>query len=92
MAEETKLKVGDILFCHTKVVMDDGSGIKTTVGKSYKIIKLLYFQEDGMYRVVIKNDFNEDHRFTFDNYNRWFYNLREERRQKLKKIQDVKNW
>lgn len=91
MVEETKLKVGDILTCHTKVVMDDGGSIKTTVGKSYKIIKLLRSQEDGMDRVVIKNDDNEDHRFTFYNYNRWFYNLREERRLKLKKIQNVKS-
>ena len=86
--EETKLKVGDILVCHSVVVMNDSDGtdIRTTVGKSYKIIKIV-----GN-KLAIINDDNGEHHFYFDNYNKWFYNLKEERRNKLKKIQDAESW
>jgi len=87
MAEETKLKVGDILTCHSKVIMEHNGGIKTTICKSYKIVKILYLK--GEAKLVIKNDYNEDHRFTYKNYNKWFYNLKELRLNKLKKIQNV---
>jgi hypothetical protein len=90
MVEETKLKVGDILTCHSKVIMEHNGDIRTTVGKSYKIIEILYLE--GEVKLVIKNDHNEDHRFTYKNYNKWFYNLKELRRNKLKKIQDVESW
>ena len=86
MAEETKLKVGDLLTCHTAVVMVDGD-IRTTVGKSYKIVRY----GNSISSFVIKNDVNRDHYFPFDEYNKWFYNLKEERRKKLKKIEAQKN-
>ncbi len=93
MAEETKLKVGDLLICHTKLVMNYsyGSDIRTTVGKSYRIIKILYeYSEEP--KLVIINDNNGEHRISFNIYTNWFYNLKEERRKKLKKIQDVESW
>lgn len=85
------LKIGDMLICHTAVVMEDNVDVRTTVGKSYKIIKFL--KEPN--RLAIENDYNEEHYFTFNeelenhkvhNYTHWFYNLRELRRKKLKKI------
>lgn len=87
MAEETKLKVGDMLICHSAVIMDGSCGkdIRTTVGRSYKIIRMV----DN--KLAIINDENSEHHFYIYNYNDWFYNLREERRNKLKKIQNVKS-
>lgn len=76
------LKVGDMLTCHSAVIMNDSDGtdIRTTVGRSYKIIKMIGD------KLAIINDENGEHHFYIYNYNKWFYNLREERRNKLKKI------
>jgi hypothetical protein len=92
MAEETRLKVGDILICHSAVIMEgsDGSDIRVTAGKSYEIIKILDKMNGLKCRLCIKNDLGGEHHFYIDrpenNYNKWFYNLRELRRNKLKKI------
>ena len=87
MAKQTELKVGDILFCHSQVIMRDGAcETKTTIGKSYKIIKMLETQ------FIIINDKNDEHHFFLHTYKKWFYTLKQYRKLKLKKIKDVESW
>lgn len=82
------LKVGDTLICHSKVIMNTDGGIRTTVGKSYKIIG--FKKINDVDHLAIINDSDREHRFSVFNYNRWFYTVNDLRRKKLKKIQNVK--
>ena len=92
MAEETKLKVGDSVICHSLVIMkdSDGTDIRSTIGKSYKIFGFRRMSDKDHFYII--DDCGIDHYFPIDEYNRWFYNLKEERRKKLKKIQNVESW
>jgi hypothetical protein len=78
------LKVGDILICHTVVVVSrtyiNSEKIRTTVNKLYKIIEI---NNEGFSLI---NDLYDCHFFSFDRYNEWFYSLKDMRRNKLKKI------
>jgi len=91
MVEETKLKVGDILVCHSEVIMNgsDGTDIRTTVGKLYKIFCFRRMFEKDCF--VITDDSASDHYFLINNYKERFYSLKELRRNKLKKIEAQKN-
>jgi hypothetical protein len=72
LKEEYKItpKVGDFLYCHTDLVMDDDD-INARVGKKYEIIDI---DSRGL---TILNDFYQNHSFTLEkeddaNYENWF--------------------
>ena len=60
-----------------------GGKNETTKGKYYKIIK---FENDKFY---ILDDSNNSHSFTFKRYKKWFNSIKYERKEKLKKIQNI---
>lgn len=71
---ETTPKAGDILYCHTTVIMEDDIGDEeATVGKFYPIIKV----SQNKNRVEILNNSKTEHVFSIDpeenwHYSRWF--------------------
>lgn len=79
-----ELKVGDFLICHSVCKMM-GGGKTTTIGKSYKIIKIY---DDCIY---IKDDENDEHAFRLSNYQKWFNDIKRERKSKLNRINSCKN-
>ena len=82
---KTDLKIGDNLICKEACITDDNK-ITTTVGKSYSIIRFEYNC------ILIFNDQNEEHFFSYDKndesyYELWFYSMTKIIRQrKLQKI------
>lgn len=77
------MNIGDRLYCHTNCVMK-GGGETTTVGRFYIVIGL----EDDSF--MIKNDDNDEHFFEYDDYNKWFWDIRELRKNKLKQINECR--
>lgn len=78
---EDKLKIGDLLYCHTACIMNNSGHITTTVGKSYIIDAISY----NGYRIT--DDENDDHYFPFNEYEKFFYsNIKKIRKEKLSKI------
>ena len=74
------MKVGDNLYCHSVCKMGDGR-ITTTVGNTYII---LYIELDNSFMII---DDNGDEHFFNENYQKWFWDLRELRKNKLKQIE-----
>jgi hypothetical protein len=66
--EEMQPKIGDYLYCHKEVVMDDGSK-ETTVGKFYQIKNVM---RD---RLEILNDHRGDHAFGTNPKTDWYYGI-----------------
>ena len=66
--EQPEPKVGDYLYCHRNVVMEDDS-IEATEGKMYPIIRV------GNYGVYIKNNSNGEHKFSTDPEENWHYSV-----------------
>lgn len=66
---EMKPKVGDYLYCHTEVVMEDDGSVETTIGKFYQIKSV------GPNRLEIKNDHRGDHAFSTDPEMDWYYGI-----------------
>ena len=62
------IKVGDILYCHTAVVMLSGGEIRTTVGKGYSVIGGGPFA--GGFNII--NDNGTSHAFGNTSYETWF--------------------
>lgn len=82
------LKVGDRIICHTECIMSPSGSKATTVGKSYKIIKLR--NRD----FIIIDDQNEEHTFcigkNLSDYRKWFSSIKD-RKNKLEKIYEKSN-
>jgi len=81
-----KLKIGDMLYCTRPVVMKVTREIRTTVGKTYKILNVIEKQV-----IEILNDAKIKHSFGLDKdkdnyYGKWFATLKDERKIKLKKL------
>lgn len=92
------MNVGDIIYCHTRVndiYIDDI--FWTTINKGYEIIRI---DDDAPYKfdyikthnIVIINDEGGEHSFSLqknddDYWKKWFYDLRELRKNKLKQIE-----
>ena len=66
--EQPEPKVGDYLYCHRNVVMEDAS-IEATEGKMYPIISV------GKNGVYIKNNSNGEHKFSTDPEEDWHYSV-----------------
>jgi hypothetical protein len=67
--EQPKPKVGDYLYCHKNLVMQDDGLIEATEGKMYPIIRV------GNYGVYIKNNSNGEHKFSTDPEENWHYSV-----------------
>jgi hypothetical protein len=67
--EEPQPKVGDYLYCHKEVVMDDDGSKETTVGKFYQIKNVM---RD---RLEILNDHRGDHAFGTNPKTYWYYGI-----------------
>lgn len=67
--EQPKPKVGDYLYCHRNVVMEDDASIEATEGKMYPIISV------GKNGVYIKNNSNGEHKFSTDPEENWHYSV-----------------
>ena len=61
------IKVGDILYCHTAVVMLTSGKIRTTVGKRYSVISVGSL---GGFNII--NDNGTSHAFCITSYETWF--------------------
>jgi len=78
------VKIGDILICHSRCIMDDKT-ITTTINKKYTITNI-----NNFYLYII-DDFNDTHKFSLTKqnssyYQRWFTNVKKQRKEKLKKL------
>ena len=62
------IKVGDILYCHTAVVMLTSGKIRTTVGKRYSVISTGPIS--GGFNII--NDNGTSHAFCITSYETWF--------------------
>lgn len=92
------MNVGDIIYCHTRVDDFYADGMfYTTINKGYEIIRV---EEkdwgEGDYidllHIVIINDEGGEHIFSLqknddDYWKKWFWDLRELRKNKLKQIE-----
>ena len=67
--EQPKPKVGDYLYCHKNLVMEDDGLIEATEGKMYPIIRV------GNYGVYIKNNSGDEHKFSTDPEENWHYSV-----------------
>jgi hypothetical protein len=67
--EQPEPKVGDYLYCHRNVVMEDDASIEATEGKMYPIISV------GKNGVYIKNNSNGEHKFSTDPEENWHYSV-----------------
>ena len=67
--EQPEPKVGDYLYCHRNVVMEDDGLIEATEGKMYPIIRV------GNYGVYIKNNSGDEHKFSTDPEENWHYSV-----------------
>ena len=81
--EEPQPKVGDYLYCHKEVVMEDDGSKETTVGKFYPIIKVL---NRDMLEII--NDSKTTHQFSTDPkddgyYGIWFQLVPKEHKQEF---------
>jgi hypothetical protein len=85
----TYLKVGDKITCHTVCRVEDKEDT-TTIGKTYTIVSMNY-DDDNRFSII--DDNNRHHYFygrigkKHSYYEKWFYSaLKRERKEKLKKI------
>ena len=73
--EEPQPKVGDFLYCHKDVIMeddyDDPSTREATVGKLYPIVKVLKNKD----RLEIINNSRTEHQFSLDPKTDWYYGV-----------------
>lgn len=67
--EQPKPKVGDYLYCHKNLVMEDDGLIEATEGKMYPIIRV------GFYSMIIKNNSGGEHKFSTDPEENWHYSV-----------------
>jgi hypothetical protein len=75
------LKVGDRLYCHSVCKLHSGTN-STTVGNTYII---LFIELDDSFMII---DDDGDEHFFGNDYQKWFWDLRELRKNKLKKIKN----
>lgn len=75
-----QMKIGDKLYCHTVCKMNISHIKTTTTGKYYTVVG---FETDSF---IIIDDDNHEHLFDFKDYNKWFWDIRELRKVKLKQI------
>ena len=78
------MKVGDKLYCHSVCKLHSGENT-TTVGNTYIVLGIL----DDSFNII--DDDNDDHYFSNYDYQKWFWDLRELRKNKLKKIKNNTN-
>ena len=77
------------IYCHTDVIFTDDNSIAVYKGKTYDILEI------NDEKFIIRNEQKFLHTFSFDRkkhhyYGRWFYTMKELRKQKLKKIKLLK--
>jgi hypothetical protein len=73
--EQPTPKVGDFLYCHKDVIMeddyDDPSDREATAGKFYPIVKVL----ENKNRLEIINNSGGEHQFSLDPKTDWYYGI-----------------
>ena len=69
--EQPTPKVGDFLYCHTAVIMEDDDFEETTVGKFYPIVKVF----PNRNRLEIINNSKGNHAFSTDPKEDWYYGI-----------------
>ena len=73
--EEPQPKVGDFLYCHKDVIMeddyDDPSAREATTGKFYPIVNVLKNKD----RLEIINNSRGEHQFSLDPKTDWYYGI-----------------
>ena len=73
--EEPQPKVGDFLYCHKDVIMeddyDDPSAREATAGKFYPIVNVLKNKD----RLEIINNSGGEHQFSLDPKTDWYYGI-----------------
>jgi hypothetical protein len=92
--EQPTPKVGDFLYCHTPVIMEDFGDEEATVGKFYPIIEV----SQNKNRVEILNNSKTEHAFSIDpeedwHYSRWFTLIPREDKEAMERfdVDDVFN-
>ena len=87
-------KVGDFLYCHAAVIMEDDGDEEATVGKFYPIIKV----SPNRNRLEIINNSKTDHVFSLDpeedwHYSKWFNLVPREDKESMERfdVEDVFN-
>lgn len=83
-----KLYVGDILICH-----NENNGW-FTIGKRYEIINIYHDYRINVECLVVINDLNNKCNLSINLYKRlsykdWFYHIKDERKDKLKKLNEI---
>ena len=80
----SKFKVSQKIYCHTPVYMIDDNRPVTRAGVFYTIIKV------NDHKFYIIDDEHYSHSFQIDDYEKWFTNIYEERKQKLLKLNQTR--
>lgn len=80
----SKFKVNQKIYCHAPVYMIDDNRPVTRAGVFYKIIKVTD------YKFYIIDDEHDSHSFQFDDYEKWFTNIKDERKLKLQKLNQIR--
>ena len=77
------MKIGNKILCKKDCIVGGSGRTSITKGKYYTVIILsdTYF--------VVKDNYNERHRFTFKNSDNWFATIKEMRKLKLEKIKKI---
>jgi hypothetical protein len=79
------INIGDYLYCHTDLIMDDDLEVCATSGHRYLVINITNN------KLFISNNQQREHCFSFRKekhsyYKQWFCNLNLERKLKLKNL------
>jgi len=88
--KNSEFKIGYNLICHTPCLLTNFNGSNcgnvTTIGKIYKTYPTPDYVHSDFY---IYDDRSEnEHHFTFEMYEKWFYTLSKSRSKKLKKLKN----
>lgn len=78
------MKVGDRLICHTSYGIYKKVFIKD---KSYNITKIV--EVNDITRFWIISDYNIEYGFSHEGYNKYFLDIKEQRKLKLEKLNNV---
>jgi hypothetical protein len=67
-----KFEVGDLVYCHTDVIMIEGGNRTVTAGCKYKIIGKPSLDFGGVDKFYIVSDDGLMHSFRYHDAHRWF--------------------
>lgn len=91
------MKIGDKLYCHKKLVMNNvNRDVNTTEGKYYTIVDIRPVVSENRQKIKIINDNGSDHLFDTSKYGKsyykqWFYTENDIRKLKMDKLNKLNN-